>query len=364
MGIGVDALVPSQDAGPWTLPQSSVTVASGRTALRVIARHVAAQSDGPVLLPSYLCSSMVQPFREESVSVGFYRVRADLSIDLDHLVHLVEAVSPAAVVYVNYFGFPVGRPEEKALLEIRERCWIIEDCAQGSLLETADPIVGRIGDWVLTSFRKYSSLPDGGLLIDRTGLESAQLGPPVASATRYTLLGKLLRHEYVQSGMELSAVEEAYLRLFAAAEDELDAESPLEDMSAISRMLMASVDLPGAMASRRANYVYMMQAFANEAGLRAIGTPLRDSLPPKVSPLVFPIRTAAGRRDALRRELVAQRLFCPVHWRLPREIGAGEFSESHQLSSQILGLPLDQRYDEEDMKTLLDRLIVAWRKLD
>ena len=78
--------------------------------------------------------------------------------------------------------------------------------------------------------------------------------------------------------------------------------------------------------------------------------------------MVFPIRTAKGRRDALRRQLMAQRVFWPVHWSLPREIGVSEFSESHELSSRILGLPIDQRYGEEDMQTLVDRLIVAWEK--
>ena len=89
-------------------------------------------------------------------------------------------------------------------------------------------------------------------------------------------------------------------------------------------------------------------------------TPLLRTLPPGVSPLALPVRVGGARRDALRAELVRRRIFCPVHWPLPPEIDEARFPEEHRLASEMLGLPLDQRYEPADMHRLADELARAW----
>jgi dTDP-4-amino-4,6-dideoxygalactose transaminase len=352
---------PARDRAAWSF-ESCHTVTSGRTGLRLIAQMLKTHSNDGVLLPSYLCRSMVQPFQEEGVSLRFFRIRADLTIDLNDLMGLVESVRPGAVLFVNYFGFPRSRAETETLCDIKERCWVIEDCAQGSLVEQDSPVVGTVGDWVITSLRKYLPLPDGGLVIDGKGLGLPSLPPATGKVIRQRLLGKFLRYEFLRGDSGLPGLEEAFLTLFEAAEDELDRSVPLQAMSLVSERLMGVMDLSDAMARRRRNYSVLLQAFAEEPRLPMIGRPLLPALPPGVSPLVFPILVAKERRDALRQQLTSQRVFCPVHWRLPVEVNQGQYSEAHELSGQMLGLPIDQRYSEEDMESLVNRLIVAWEK--
>jgi dTDP-4-amino-4,6-dideoxygalactose transaminase len=301
---------------------------------------------------------VLQPFREEGIILEFYRVLADLSIDLDAFVHLAETLRPSGLLFINYFGFPVDKASGKIIREIKQYCWVVEDCAQGSLIEQEEPIVGSIGSFVLTSFRKYLPVPDGGLFINRTEMTWPSLSPANNEFVRYRLLGKLLRHEFLQSySTNKVDLETAYLSLFAAAERQLDTSIPLQGISQTSQRLLGTIDLAEAMARRRRNYSFLLQAFLRDSRLRSIGSPVLADLPYGVSPLVFPIRTEGKRRNVLRQELMARRVFCPIHWDLPIEIQQDRFVEANQLSCQILGLPIDQRYNHQDMETLIDRLI-------
>jgi hypothetical protein len=92
-------------------------------------------------------------------------------------------------------------------------------------------------------------------------------------------------------------------------------------------------------------------------------TPLVGELPPGVAPLLLPVRVAGGARDALRAELTRRRIYCPVHWPLPAEIDAARFPEEHELAAEMLGLPLDQRYERADMERLTRELAEAWREV-
>ena len=348
---------------PWSF-ESCQTVTSGRTGIKLVAQMVMERSKGIGLLPAYLCSSMIQPFRELGVPVDFYKINSDLTIDLGDLLRLVETLRPSSLLFVNYFGFPVSQAEAATLREIKDRCWVIEDCVQGSLIEQEVPVVGGIGHFVITSFRKYLPVPDGGLVINRTDMALPHLPPPTGLFARYRLLGKLLRFEYMRNSLNLPELEAAYFALFAAGERELDTGAPLHAMSPLSERLLGMTDLSAAMTQRRRNYSFLLRAFAEEPQLKSIGVPVLTDLPSGVSPLVFPIRVAGGRRDVLRQKLVSLRAFCPAHWPWPSAIKAGRFPEAFRLSHQMLGLPIDQRYVEEDMESLIARLLRAWDEID
>lgn len=329
-------------------------VVSGRTGLRLIAQRL----DGPVLLPSYLCASMIQPFREERVPVAFYRVAADLTVDVDDLMHRFRSVHPAAILVVAYFGFPLEPRLRDALDELRPHCRIIEDCVQGSLLEFPSPVVGVTGDFVLTSFRKYLPVPDGGVVLGPAADELPQFAPSRSRYVQWRAIGKALCREYMEGAPE--EVVPGYRALLRAAEDMLDAETPIEGMSEYSAALFETLDLGAAAAIRRENYSFLASFFADSSVSR-IATPMRSELPPAVSPLFFTVRVDPDYRDAIRDALRQARVFLPVHWPIPAEVDRAEFADAAGLSDSILGLHVDQRYDRADMERLVDRFVATIR---
>ena len=345
--LDLAAVLEAQDA-PARFPEAQA-VTSGRTALAILVE----ETPGPWLLPAYLCDSVLQPLRQAGVPFDFYPVGGDLRPRLDELERSVESQSPAVVLVIDYFGFPPSPEDGGRLRALREACLVVEDCVQGSLVELPDAAGGAIGDAAFTSFRKYLPVPDGGLL---TGVRPRQL-PPAGASLRQRLLGQLLRGAWVSGEAEGPDAEATFLGLLEAGEAALDDELPFEATSRLSERLIAGLDLAEAASRRRANFGVLLEALE---GSEAV-TPLLRDLRAGVSPLALPVRVGGGRRDALRAELVRRRVFCPVHWPLPPEIDEARFPEEHRLASEMLGLPLDQRYGTADMRHLADELEAAWR---
>jgi dTDP-4-amino-4,6-dideoxygalactose transaminase len=339
------------------------TITTGRTALALIAHRLRERQQRrcKVLLPSYLCPSILQPFREAAVDFSFYPVAANLTVDPDRLHECVRAHRPCACLFINYFGFPPHPETATVLREIREQSLLIEDCAHGSMVEQANPVVGSIGHFVFTSFRKYLPLPDGGILLNRSGLPLVPLPPASGQFIEYRLSAKIRRFQSMQVSRYDTRFDIAYLSQFAEAERIIDRECPLMGMSDISKVILCKICLNDVMAARRRNYSILAGAFETEPVLRAVGLPLIAQLPVGISPLLFPIRVSTESRDSVRRALAERGIYCPVHWHLPMELGEAAFSESWQLSRQILGLPIDQRYSEEDMQELIRQLRMLGR---
>ncbi len=61
-------------------------------------------------------------------------------------------------------------------------------------------------------------------------------------------------------------------------------------------------------------------------------------------------------RDGLKKMLIKNRIYPPIHWKLPSEVDKEEFSASWQVSKHILTIPIDQRYKTEDMQFVADTL--------
>jgi dTDP-4-amino-4,6-dideoxygalactose transaminase len=316
---------------PRELPAAAF--ATGRGALRALA----ATLEGPVLLPSYCCASMVSPFAAEGVEVRFYDVGPRLELGGDALVKAADDEHAAAIVFVDYFGFPPRPEDEAALRSLRDRCVVVEDRSHGA------PDAAPIGTDVVASLRKHLPLPDGA-----TWAGPRAVQPPAGDRrfARVRALAQALRHEFVAGGDP--ALEPAYLALFAAAEDVADTTAAISD---VSLRLLGRFDLAAAADRRRRNFGLLLERFDDR-----LGEPLFPELPGGVSPLVFPFVVRGKRRDALRAALRERGVFCPVHWPLPAEVDRTRHPASAELSATILGVPIDHRYDDADVEWVAQQL--------
>jgi len=354
---------PTDASSPRTPRGSCQSVTTGRTALALIARAAAAERrKGPALVPAYICPAVVQAFRSAGRTVRFYPVDRSLAPDEAALARLAERHVPALVVVAHYFGFPAAGAVFDTLAPFRDRCWVIEDCAHGSWIEGPSAPVGRRGDFVLTSFRKYLPLADGGWLLNRTGAALPELPPAETPFVTMRIAAKALSAEYRAGGAGVEA-EARYLELFARAERQVDARVPMFAMSAASRAMLALCDVGGAMRRRRRNFTRVIE-HVRRRSIAAVASPLFDRLPAGVSPLALPLRVRRRTRDRLRAALAARQVFCPVHWaRLPAGVRGREFGAALETADEIIGLPIDQRYGDADIDQMLTRLSAACREV-
>lgn len=338
------------------LSGSTILASTGRAALALILDAVrrADRKARVFLLPSYLCGSILPPFAEAGFEVRFIPMGGDLRLPADELSSLARREGAAGILFIDYFGSPVSEVERQALCDLKKSLWVIEDCVPGGLVEGGGRGVGAVGHFAFTSFRKYTPLPDGALIWNRSELTIEAPGHAESSEwIRLRLLGKLLRGEVLRggnrSGAWTEAGERAFLELFAASEQLLDAGSTERGPSRLSAGL-GGFDLIAAAARKRENSRRLRGRFHEDCpGWAALLGAPGENASPSFLPLVCRDRPL---RDGLRSHLARAGIFCAVHWDLPAGLPENPYQASHDLSARILCLPLDHRCGPGEMDAM------------
>ena len=67
-------------------------LASGRDALHWCIRGSKLVSGDLVLLPAYICEDVVNPFLEYGLDINFYKIKSDLTVDIEDLQKKLEKI--------------------------------------------------------------------------------------------------------------------------------------------------------------------------------------------------------------------------------------------------------------------------------
>lgn len=303
-----------------------------------------------VLMPAYHHGVEVEVLRAAGVDLTYYRIDAEMRIDLDDLTKKLDD-SVRAVYLIHYLGMP--QSVEPVLALCRKRgIYLIEDCALGLLARAGGAPVGTAGDIAVFCLYKILPLPDGGVLLaNRTDfpLPPRPAEPPARTAYSRTVnawLNRLaLRHP--GPGLPLRAAGyEIGRRLLNAAAGvggdgipvggmNLDLARVNLGMSRLAQSILERLDLRDVYALRRRNYAYLAERVR----------PSLHVLPPQVPegacPLFFPVRVAD--KAALRMRLCALGVEAVDFWATgDPSVPPGVFGEVEQLRKHVLGLPVHQ----------------------
>ena len=364
----------------WSRQHPTALLLSGRSAYLNVWLNLlhAERSLDTVLLPSYLCYSILMPFCRMGVRIEYYRVDADLAVDWEDLERkAVKLGSRAAVVIVNYFGFPESGDVVRAICHIRQMGARVVYDATHSLLNdspwpaTADssyagPDLGSAAgsapsfapgsawapDVCIMSLRKALPVVDGAVVVWLDGARpTPALGIAIERVDSYfssRALAMMMKASRVADGWGNSR---DYLNLYDQAEAALDREfGANRAMSGVSKSIIKRLDVDRIRRARRANYTELVRALHEQDAIHAGLELLFPGLPDGVVPLGCPVAT--DERDALREHLAARGILTQILWQSPPEVPREEFPESWRLSERILVLPCDQRYSVEHMEVV------------
>jgi dTDP-4-amino-4,6-dideoxygalactose transaminase len=260
----------------------------------------------------------------------FYEV--DDNLGLPSLAWLEDVERGDVVLLIDYFGFPCSA---ECASEARARgAWVVEDASQALLTQG----VGRLADFVLYSPRKFLGVPDGGILAGQQSntLSHVDLAPSPIAWWLNALSASEMRRDFDRSDTDTQ-----WFKLFQLAESTRPVGA--FSMSDLSRgLLQNSFDYHSIAEKRISNYNSLARELYNIA--------LIPSLATGVVPLGFPVRVR--NRTKVQDILYANKIYPAVHWQLGDAIPP-LFSRSHRLSEEILTLPCDQRYDDDDMQRMV-----------
>ncbi len=137
------------------------------TAARVAIAHAlqlaGIQAGQKVLLPAYHCIVMVEPVVQIGAQPVFYRLREDLSVDLDDVARRIDGETRAFIA-VNYFGFPQNINALRQFCD-QHRLSFIEDCAHSFFGSHDGRPLGTFGHFAVASLPKFFPVRDGGCLV-------------------------------------------------------------------------------------------------------------------------------------------------------------------------------------------------------
>lgn len=327
-----------------------VYVNNGRTATVYALRSgIPLTNQDVILLPDYLCVSILNALETVPAKFRYYRVRKDLSIDLDDLQKKMD--KHVKVIYlIHYFGIPHDEQTQKVVLQLSKAygAQIIEDLTQ--TLYTVCP--GRIGfgDYLVASTRKWLPGTDGGLMAARKGLplKPQALNSAYDEAVYRQLLISIAR-QYYDTHPQADITPYLLLEKQANAARYLDF-TPRE-MTEFSRNILFCYDHEASMAARRRNYQVLYDALQNIPGVTLLAKPLDHE--GGFVPFGFPI--LVDNRDRVYTYLANHGIIGEIQWILPTQYYTPG-ADAQYLSDHNIMLQCDQRYGSSEMEQVADCL--------
>lgn len=316
-----------------------VYLLSGRTALEYIIRDILKHHNvKSVLLPSYCCHTMIEPFFRHGISVRFYDVNFNEMNGLS--VEVPRARENEIFYYMTYFGFHqlMGADMNKINKDFTV---IINDMTHSWLSGDS----GFHADYSYVSYRKWTGFDAIALANKETGAFSDF---PEAINAEYSNLRKQassIKRTFMDSGI---GEKQEFLDLFEKAEELLEMDYVGYKPSADTMAAFLQLDTTYIVRNRQRNARILIHGLQDIPEIELMFQTVHDD----EVPLFVPVLLRENRAE-LRKYLIDNAIYCPIHW--PKsKFHSGISQRAEMLYSQELSLVCDQRYGSDDMNRIVE----------
>jgi hypothetical protein len=294
--------------------RDAICLNSARNALEII---ISLRKYSKVFIPYYACDVILEPFKKLGAIYEFYFIDKNL----EPIFNYDQIKDDEGFLYINYFGI-----KDSFLCQIAKECRnLIIDNSQSFF---SIPVVNIP---TFYSCRKFFGVPDGAYLyIDGiTGLDIAV----DHSDRRFSHLLKRIDYNAETGYNEFKMNDQGLSR------------QPVMQMSNLTRALLCNIDYEFVKKRRIENFLIFQDHLAK---YNKINIALNDNS----VPMVYPFRTENAN---LRTKLAQNKIYIATYWQNIFD-WSNENMLENSLAKQILALPVDQRYDENDILKII-RLI-------
>ncbi len=320
-----------------------ILTSSGRGAIKHLLNNLNVEK--VALLPNFTCHSVVTPFIDKGYQVYFYRIKEDLTIDLNDLLEAVKKHSPKILYLQDYFGFDTLSNLTHYYKQFQsQNITIVKDVTHSWL---GDFNVDN-ADYYIASLHKWFEIPDGGMVASSKH-SILDLDSNHEQKELIDLFVKLyrLKNKYFATGNE--EIKSMYRPILPKIGDVFDNDKNIYSISKLSRNVISMTNFENIKNKRRDNYSTLLKGLKDSEILK----PVFDNLDEDVTPLYFTIYINGERRD-LQNMLADNDIYCPVIWPTPKIIADFYNDDSLSHFERILSIPCDQRYDQSDMMRIIE----------
>ena len=289
---------------------SAIKLNSGRNAFKYILK---AQNIKKIYIPNFICNSIIDPLVELSISYEFYNIDSNFEI-----IQEIDLLKDERILYVNYFALKFQYV--KQLADKYQNNLIIDNTQDffGKPLKNIDTIY---------SPRKFFGVSDGGYLYANHLLEGL-----LPCDESYIHSVQLLGRADKEASLFYNEYKKAEQRLI---------NQPIKKMSNLTNKILSSIDYESIKQKRKENFEYLH----NE--LKEIN--LLENIDIKSTPFIYPFITNDLQ---LREKLIKNKIYIAKYW--SEVLGRDSISNVEiDFVNKLIPLPIDQRYDFDDMYRIL-----------
>ncbi len=289
---------------------------------KVIIEHLKFDKHESVLLPSYLCPSMILPFKQAGIKYDFYKMKEGLVPDLDDINKKLSK-STKTVLFIDYFGVPQKNVIAPILDELKARkISTIQDTVQSWLDNESD----LYADYCVNSVRKCSPF-EASVLLSKEALSikgSYRIMNKFLSHKRW---GQVLRYFHVNNGL---FSPHTFLIHIEISNSEYH-QPGIAMMPEFNRWFLDRIDFKAIGEQRKAVYHDLLTKLSPQT---IIKHDIGNAVPLGMALYVTD-------RDTKKRELHFRDIHCPIHWHLSDEIDRTEHDYSWNIEQHALTLPVN-----------------------
>lgn len=299
-------------------------------------------SNKKALLPAFTCHAVVEPFVKNGYEVFPYPVSSDFSTDLEKFIAFINDIKPSVILLHDYFGFKTNKTicDSGVLDELRSKgIKVIVDLTQ-SMFSSYQQLSA---DFYVGSIRKWMGIPDGAFLKNIVSKNSLKEDTELENNK---LEAMLYKHEYLNNDQ---GEKNVLLSLYKKAEMLLDSRERSYKMSKTAWNLFHYYDVKAFNKARRENGIFLIDELKN---IEQIELPLKN-VDEQTVPFYIPVFVKECRKE-LQNYLASNNVYATVIWSCPEEFNTKIDTISKNIYDEILCIPCDQRYCQEDMKYICD----------
>lgn len=296
------------------LHEGAIALNCGRNALQYLIR---ANGIKEIYLPHYLCDSVWEACNGTSVK-GYSVGRNFLPV--------LEDNGNIPVLIVNYYGLL----DQMALTALKEKYGsIIIDNTQAYFSMPLDQTD------TLYSCRKFFGVPDGAFLYTDAVLDQA-LETDLSYGRMNYLLGR-----YEKNASEFYQEYQESNKFFSS--------QPIKRMSKLTENLLHGIDYAAVKEKLSQNFETLNRAFKAYNGL---------TVPQVEGAFAYPLLLEHG--EEVRQKLIAKKIYVPTLWNDALKRLAPNDTEVGFVKN-LLPLPVDQRYGEDEMQYMINEVLSCLR---
>lgn len=293
--------------------KNGVGLSNGRTCINTILKNA---NPGNVYIPFYCCDTLLSPFIKNNIDYTFYSIDKKFEPTI-----LPELRNNELFLYINYYGLKssyvhhlVNHYGNQVIID-NTHAYFEQDYLYG---------------WSFNSSRKFFGVPDGAYLYSPYSLEVEyeRNSSYITEHLELRLAGKYTEaYKYFQRNEELQNCN-------------------FYKISNFSENILNSIDYEVIKSKRRQNFLYYQKYLSNTNELKGIQLESSDI------PFCYPYLTLPMDLSCFYKN----EIFIPVLWNEVLCRKNDNFLFERKISSSLLPLPVDHRYNETDIARVINFL--------